>query len=301
MSRLSQAAEELKKRLNKDKDKSVEEDEFLVVAYEVAVEYGIDVNNLIDEYTNMLSESSEKIKNIVRKLFESNSYIMDELNPKLWTNEKLDNEVREHCLKVADSFKSDLEKVFPEIEIEDIKLVGSNANYNYTPLSDIDIHLVVDYSKLKETNKELVDGYFNAMRMLYNFNHNIKIKGHDAEVYVEDSTVQPQSSGVYSIKNDKWVVKPTKDTIDVDDDAVELKYQALKDEIDYLVTNNSSMDYINAYYKKLFDMRKSALSAAGEFSVENLAFKKLRNDGSIDKLRSYMRNRENKNLSLENK
>ena len=46
-------------------------------------------------------------------------------------------------------------------------------------------------------------------------------------------------------------------------------------------------------------MRQSGLERAGEWSVENLAFKILRNLGLIDELADRIRELEDKNLSLE--
>ena len=46
-------------------------------------------------------------------------------------------------------------------------------------------------------------------------------------------------------------------------------------------------------------MRKSGLAEVGEFSTENMAFKLLRNDGSIDKLKKLKKEKVDKQLSLE--
>jgi hypothetical protein len=46
-------------------------------------------------------------------------------------------------------------------------------------------------------------------------------------------------------------------------------------------------------------MRKSGLAQAGEWSVENLVFKLLRNQGLIDKLADRIRGLEDQELSLE--
>ena len=46
-------------------------------------------------------------------------------------------------------------------------------------------------------------------------------------------------------------------------------------------------------------MRKSGLKNAGEFSSENIVFKKLRDAGLIDRLRDYMYKERDKELSLE--
>ena len=46
-------------------------------------------------------------------------------------------------------------------------------------------------------------------------------------------------------------------------------------------------------------MRKSGLKNGGEFSSENIVFKKLRDADLIDRLRDYMYKERDKELSLE--
>ena len=68
----------------------------------------------------------------------------DTLNPRLWDkSEHLKPKVRKHLLKIADDFRDFLG--VPDINVEDITVSGSNAAFTYTPHSDIDLHLVVNY------------------------------------------------------------------------------------------------------------------------------------------------------------
>ena len=73
--------------------------------------------------------------------------IKKELNQSIWDGEKLNTLVRERLLKIADDFIEDLEIVEKE-DIEDIRLTGSLANYNYTSYSDIDLHVIIDFQKV---------------------------------------------------------------------------------------------------------------------------------------------------------
>jgi hypothetical protein len=50
---------------------------------------------------------------------------------------------------------------------------------------------------------------------------------------------------------------------------------------------------------KISTMRKSGLAAGGEFGVENLAFKILRNIGYIEKIHTAYIEQQDKELSLE--
>jgi hypothetical protein len=47
-------------------------------------------------------------------------------------------------------------------------------------------------------------------------------------------------------------------------------------------------------------MRFAGLKKAGEFSVENLVFKELRNRGYLDKVNDYILSTQDENLSLKN-
>jgi hypothetical protein len=47
-------------------------------------------------------------------------------------------------------------------------------------------------------------------------------------------------------------------------------------------------------------MRSAGLKKSGEFSVENLVFKELRNLGYFDKINDYVKQKQDERLSLKN-
>jgi hypothetical protein len=65
------------------------------------------------------------------------------------------------------------------------------------------------------------------------------------------------------------------------------------------VLKSNDLDRIKAIKEKITTMRQSGLERAGEWSVENLAFKILRNLGLIDQLADRIRELEDEHLSLE--
>ena len=73
------------------------------------------------------------------------------------------------------------------VTIQDVRFTGSLANYNWSKYSDIDLHIVVDFEELDD-NKELVKEMFDAKRLRWNEHHDIKIKGYEVELYVEDDS-----------------------------------------------------------------------------------------------------------------
>ena len=66
-------------------------------------------------------------------------------------------------------------------DIVDIRFTGSLANYNWSRYSDIDLHIVVDFSKIDD-DADLVKAYFDSERMRWNDRHDIKINGFEVEI-----------------------------------------------------------------------------------------------------------------------
>lgn len=216
----------------------------------------------------------------------------EELNPKLFNGLELKPEVKEKLNEIAEAFKEYLD--IPEDAILDERITGSSASYNYTEYSDLDLHLIIDYEKVHE-DCPLVEGYLWSYKSQFNANHDISIYGVPVELYAEDSRQEAISNGVYSLMEDRWLKEPKKIPPTDNDEDVQAKYQELKDAIDRC----DDSEVANELLDKIYTMRKSGLAEVGEFSTENMAFKLLRNDGSIDKLKKLKKEKVDKQLSLE--
>ena len=70
------------------------------------------------------------------------------LNSDFWTDEKLNPEVRDAIMAVVESFLESTNLELGIDDIDEIEFTGSLANYNYSKFSDVDIHLLFDFSKL---------------------------------------------------------------------------------------------------------------------------------------------------------
>jgi len=218
----------------------------------------------------------------------------NELNPQLYYNGKMRPEIRKQLLKIADDFREFLG--IEDIALVDITVSGSNAAYSYTPHSDIDLHLIVDFDRLP--HDEVFRELFDAKKYQYNDLHDIKIKGYDVELYVQDKDQPHSSLGEYSVLRDEWNRIPTKKRANLDDIATFQKYEKLKElAIRALASDNEK--YLNHVLDIIKRYRKAGLSKKGEFSPENLAFKMLRTDGYFQKLWDKKREFEDKRLSLE--
>jgi hypothetical protein len=224
------------------------------------------------------------------------------LNQSLWSeDDQLRPEVRERLLEIAQQFISKTQGA--DAEIKDITFTGSLANYNYSMLSDIDLHILIDFEQLND-DIDLVKDYFNAVKALWNYWHDIRIKDHEVEVYVQNETEPHVSSGIYSVMNDEWIKKPVPQKAEIDEESIATKANSLKDQIDRALALMEKDEYKEAYERaikirnKIKKFRKAGLETAGEYSVENLAFKALRNNGYLGKLSNLKREAYDKMMSL---
>lgn len=228
--------------------------------------------------------------------------IKDELNPKIWSKDgELDQEVREKLLKIANDFYEKLDLPAPVLNIT---LTGSMANYNWTDMSDLDLHILIDYSEVDE-NTELVEKYLSEAKTNWNRNHEITMKDHEVEVYVQDSNEPHHSTGVFSLLDDQWIIKPVKKKFSVSQDDIKKKYESLKDSISMIEKLEKDKKYEEVYgdtdrlRSKIAAYRQSGLETGGEFSVENLVFKALRNGGELEKLSDLKRTAYDQMMTIE--
>lgn len=231
------------------------------------------------------------------------SFYNDELNPKFWdkyTSKEgkvkwvFDPLVRRKLLRIADDFYSKFGDLLGDLPISDIQLTGSLANYNYTDQSDLDVHVLVDFSKIssdKKTLKAAIDG----IRFMWNLRHDVIIRGHDVELYLQDIKEPHTASGLYSLQDNKWIRIPKFDPPEIDEQDVKKKFESVVSDISNLESKlvlvpelpSEAKDLykrLNKVKEKVQKMRKEDLGSKGEFSVGNLVFKKLRNEGYIAKL-----------------
>ena len=233
----------------------------------------------------------------MREKIESTLQYHEQLNPVLWDGFELKSEVKDKLIEIGHTWVT--WAGIPIEAVKDLILVGGNANYNYTDYSDIDLHVVVDTKKIPEC-EGLLDEYLRGKKQLWGLVHDITIYGHDVELYAQDqNTPYTEGQGVYSVKRNKWIVKPKQQQIDLKDPALQQKVDQYIEKIDTLINSNAEEKTFEDLKKKFVEMRKSALKQGGEFSLENLVFKELRNLGYLEKVDTYLRTRQDERLSLE--
>ena len=243
--------------------------------------------------------------------------VRDKLNPKIWElpNERFMSDpkgqvetmvpkVRERLLDIANQF---VEFLDVPVFVDDVIMTGSLANYNWSNYSDVDLHIIVDFTQFPKEQIELFQKLFTLKKILFNTNHDITIKNFEVELYAQDEKEIHTSSGVYSVLYDEWITKPEKINVKVDNTVLMNKVKSWTEKIDEVIEDvkesndlEKSKEIIDKLKKKLKDYRGEGLSGDGEFSYENLVFKFLRRNGYIEKLYNFEDKLIDKTLSLEN-
>ena len=216
----------------------------------------------------------------------------DTLNSKLWNKEELKPEVQAKLRQIANNFIDFLD--INKEAVKDIVITGSCASYNYTKNSDIDLHLIIDFNKVHK-DCPIVNEYLLSKKSEFNNNHDIYIYGIPVEVYAESIDNDNIHNGLYSVKEGKWVEFPKKLRPLDNDSAVRAKYK----EFEQAIKEVKDGEMAERLLDKIKRMRKSGLAEGGEFSTENLVFKKLRSNGLIGDLMKIKKDDIDKSLSLE--
>ena len=224
-------------------------------------------------------------------------YVHDNFNQNIWDGDKLKKEISSVLKKISQDYYEFLKIDTP---IDDIIFTGSLANYNWSNFSDIDLHIVIDYSKINKDEK-LVEEYLAAKKELWNNKHDIKIKNFDVELYAQDLNGKLVATGVYSVKNDEWIKKPSFENPEIDKNSILKKIKSIIKQVE-IICSSKDNELVQEKGKKLKDkikkMRQSGLDKSGEFSEENLAFKYLRNYKILDKLSNKMKDSYDKSLTI---
>jgi hypothetical protein len=218
----------------------------------------------------------------------------DELNPRLFDGQKLRPVIKHQLQEIAKDFIEFMG--IPTLAIEDVIITGSNVAYTYTPHSDIDLHLLVDFSKLPDN--EVYQELFNAKKSLYNNTYDITVRDIPVELYVQDTAQPHVSLGEYSLVKDKLTRIPTKKRANLDQVATAAKFEKLE-ELCIEALKSDSLPKVQRVLDVIKRYRQAGLDKHGEFGPENLAFKAIRSKGYFQKLHDHKNALKSEQLSIE--
>jgi len=209
-------------------------------------------------------------------------------------NNKLKPNIKKQLEIIVDDFIEFMG--IPDLAVEDVIITGSNVAFTYTPHSDIDLHLLVDFAELPESDvyKEL----FNAKKSLYNDTYDITIRDIPVELYVQDTAQAHTSLGEYSIIKDKFTRFPSKQRANLDEISAESKFERLE-ELCIEGLKSKDIEKVNNVLSIIKRYRQAGLDNKGEFGPENLAFKAIRSKGYFQALFDLRNKLRGEQLSIE--
>lgn len=220
--------------------------------------------------------------------------VHDHLNEKIFSNDnKLKPEVRAKIIQIVDKFEEYAEV---PLNILDIQLVGSNASYNYTDNSDLDVHIISNF-ELVPAPKEILQQLYNMKKSSFNDKFDIKIKGINVEMYVQDVKDGIMSNGIYSVCDDEWIKEP-KPINHITKHNIDKEYQKWQDKINEVLARNNYDEIVDTI-NLLYLIRRNALLVDGEYSKGNQLFKQIRSTGLLQKLKDAVTQSLSQQLSLE--
>lgn len=244
----------------------------------------------IDDMANNISDNISKEVVVPKDVLDS-FQVKDTLEPQIWQNNSLNPKVKTQLTKIATDFFKDL-NLPSEVKMKDIIFTGSLANYNWSKFSDVDLHIVLDFSQL-EGGEQFKEDFFNAQKTLWNKNHNIKIFDYPVEIYAQDIKAKLVATAVYSVLSNKWILKPEHEDFKVNKKVIKNKADMFIDRLrdikqDYEDKDfQSVVDKVKSLKDKIKKYRTAGLDKGGELSLENIVFKVLRRTPFMDILDSY--------------
>ncbi len=224
----------------------------------------------------------------------------DSLFQGVWIGNTINPDVSERLIEIADSI---LETMDLDVKVKDIILTGSIAGYNWHEFSDIDLHIILDFSEIDD-NFDLVKRMLDQSRINWNKVHNIYISDKEVELYFQDEKETHESNGIWSLLQDEWLAEPVRLEMNVDLDGVEKKAEAFARSIEHVEElisdgkHKEANDYASKLKKRIARMRKAGLAEEGIYSPENLAFKMLRNANWLGRLSNSKIDSYDKMMSL---
>ena len=215
------------------------------------------------------------------------------LNPKLWDHDRLKSAVRGALLRISEDF---IRYVAVPVKVVDIVVSGGNANYTYTNKSDVDLHIIADFSQVD--CDRAVEELFDTKRLLYREEYDLTVLGIPVELYIEDQD-HPAVSSAYSILTNSWTRPPEKTAPPVDEEELERMADVWRTVLKHAV-KSGDLQTLRTSVKLLRNYRKLGLrnTPRGEYSIPNLVYKSLRNDDTLKAVTQLIDQLHSKNLSI---
>jgi hypothetical protein len=132
--------------------------------------------------------------------------------------------------------------------------------------------------------------------LLFKEKFQINIRGIPVEPGTEDIN-RPTVSSAWSLKTDSWIREPKNYSNKIDHKSIEKQYKYW-DKLIGSVLDQNDLKSAQKVLKLLRKYRKSGLKHSGEYGVETLVYKSLRNSSVLAKLVNFIDSGDTRDLSI---
>lgn len=232
-----------------------------------------------------------------------------QLPPKIWEkNLTLNSIVSQTLQTITLEFVRYLDEVIglpvSKADIHDAFIHGSVTNYYWDKHSDIDLCIVLDLSRIRESNSKINQNLFQRSFInswLQTFD--ISIFGRGVDISLIEKNSVGKVGPMYSLPKDRWIVKPkrlSKKQLNEIKKVAARRYELMLKHCKYIIKHKMPADYADAYLATMQRKRIASMYQQQEQPITSMtmAFKMVRNTGIIKQLRKYARKERSRKFQL---
>lgn len=219
--------------------------------------------------------------------------------PKIWNQDKngawqLEEMAERQLSRLAHEFFKIFADVVGDREIKDIHVTGDLSNFHKDGIPDIDVHVLVDFDSFEEQGLDKLRQKLETLKFDWDLQNNPKLRGYDVDLYLHDYNYPHSETGLYSLKEKKWLKNPCAGC-EADGRDVEKKYYSLAHGISSIASKLALQNLpaqsrqkleerVQVIKRRIQKMRSHSLKDSFHKTVSGQAYKKLKKEGYIDQL-----------------
>lgn len=249
-----------------------------------------EIDDIVKQLNTIINNEIKTPSNLINK-----EDVKQTLNPTLWIEDTLNPSIKKELLDKAESYFKNL-NLPKNVKVKDIILCGSLTNYNWSKYSEIDIYVIIDFDNIAGDEKTLTNQFKP---------YNSSIEKIPLEINIHNAKDKIHTSSAYSLKNDKWILKPSNDNLKINKNVIRNKINNLITILKDIKQDYNNQNYTDVIRKtqeviaKLKKYNNSGLENGGKYSIENLIYKVIRKTPYLEILNDLKAKANDAETSLE--
>ena len=235
-------------------------------------------------------ESMRTVDNLIEQVVKLDDRIFDEVD-------HLRPEIRAVLLRVATDVLADLAAKGFGVQPTFVVMAGSLLGPNYDDVSDMDLHIGINFEAAGH-EVDLLKNYYALYARQFNAK-DFTVRDRKLEIYFQAVGEPNDSPGIYDLLGDHWAKPPDNVKVIIDDEikrAADTYLHQVETLAEEFASESPVGDAAVAFLQKpvlLFQsirtMRKEGFAQQGQYGQANTLFKQLRRNNCLEKLTGLIR------------